>query len=82
MCSAFESRLALEMIQKFLQNEQCSFRNTNMRMRKMHRKRFRCIFRAVREAVVKSLQVKDVEEDIQTSGHRELLVSHENLSYE
>lgn len=36
----------------------------------MHRKRFRCRFRAVREAVVKFLQVKDVEEDIQTSGHR------------
>lgn len=48
----------------------------------MNRKRFRSRFRVVREAVVKSLQVKDVGEDIQTSGHRELLVSHENLSYE
>lgn len=48
----------------------------------MHRKRFRCRFRVVREAVVKSLHVKDAGEDIQTCGHRELLVSPENLSYE
>lgn len=40
VCSAFKSRLGLEMIQKLLQNEQepseqrCGFRNTNTRVRK------------------------------------------------